>query len=81
MSSTSRSRAGRDAQRELETLVLVHDLHGGHSGPGERQGVAVHPLHLHPESASVGDDDAEVADLRNVDSRVIDLVEDAAADR
>src|SRR6185312_6780751 len=73
--------ARHDAQRELETVVLVHDAHRGHSRSGERQGVAVHPLHLHPESLSIGDDDAEIADLRKIDARMIDLVEDAAADR
>ena len=70
----------RDAQRELEALVPVHDAHRRYSRRGKRQGVAVHPLDLHPEAAPVGDDDAEIADLRNVDARIVNLVEDAAAD-
>ena len=71
----------RHAQRELEALVPVHDAHGGHSRRRKLQGVAVHPLDLHPEPAPVRDDEAEIPDLRNVDTRMVDLVEDAAADR
>ena len=39
------------------------------------------PLDLDPEPLAVGNDEAEVADLRNVDARVKHLVHDAAADR
>src|SRR5262249_48119525 len=34
-----------------------------------------------PEAFAISDDEAEIADLRNVDPRVIDLVDDAEAER
>ncbi len=39
------------------------------------------PLDLDPEPLTVGDDEAKVADLRNVGSRKVDLVQDSMADR
>src|SRR3569623_200311 len=50
------------------------------AGHGERQLVMVQPLDLHPETRVVGDDDAEVAYLRDVHARIIHLVDDAVAD-
>ena len=72
--------ARRHTQPEIEALVMVHDVHRGHAGRGEPQLVLPQPLHLDPEARTVGDDETEVADLRQVNARVIDLVDDAAAD-
>jgi len=38
-------------------------------------------LDLRPESFAIRNDAAEIADLRDVDPRVIDLVDDAEAER
>ena len=70
-----------DAQAELEALVPVHDVHRWAAGRGEFHAVLPQALDLHPETGAVGDDEAEIADLRQVDSRVVDLVDDPAADR
>ena len=72
--------AGCHTQREIEALVLVHDVHRGRAGGGEPQLVLPQPLHLDPEACAVADDETEVADLRDVKARVIDLVDDSAAD-
>ena len=74
-------RAGDDAQRELESRVPVHDAHRRNSGSEQLHRMLPQPLHLHPEPVAVGDDEAEIPDLWNVDARVIHLVHDAAADR
>src|SRR5205807_1995852 len=44
------------------------------------QRVVLVALDLRPEPARPGDDEAEVADLRDVDPRVVDLVDDAEAE-
>ena len=67
-------------QREIEALVVVHDVHRGRAGRGEPQLVLPQALHLDPEARAVADDETQVADLRDVNARVIDLVDDAAAD-
>ncbi len=72
--------AGRDAQREIEARVVVHDAHPGCAGRGELELVLPQPFHLDPEPRAVANDEPEVADLRQVDARVVDLVDDAAAD-
>src|SRR5205085_2169959 len=72
--------ARRHTQREIDALVLVHDVHRGHAGRGEPQLVLPQPLHLDPEARTVGDDETEVADLRQVNAQVIDYVYYAAAD-
>ena len=70
----------RDAQGQLKARVFVHDPHGRHAGARRLEPVGVHPLDLDPEPLAVRHDETEVADLRDVDTRVIDLVDDSAAD-
>ena len=43
--------------------------------------MTVEALDLDPEALAIGNDEAEIADLRNVDARMVDLVNDPAADR
>src|SRR5260370_25806239 len=58
----------------------MNDVHCGRAGRGELQVVLPQALHLDPEARTVADDETEVADLRDVNARVIDLVDDAAPD-
>ncbi len=72
-------RIGRHPQRQLEALVPVGDLHRRHARRQQLEGIVLQPLDLDPEPFAVGDDEAEVANLRDVDPRVIDLVDDPEA--
>jgi hypothetical protein len=38
-------------------------------------------LNLRPEAVRSGHDEAEISDLRQIDSRIIDFIDDAEADR
>jgi hypothetical protein len=69
----------RDPQRELEARMPVYHLHRRDAGACGGEAVVGVPLHLGPEAVAIGHDEAEVADLRQVDARVIDLVHDAVA--
>jgi hypothetical protein len=70
-----------NAQAQGIALVLVHDLDGGDAGRQQPEPVIGDALDLGPETFAIGDDEPEIADLRNVDPRVIDLVDDAEPDR
>ena len=71
-------RVGADAQRQGEARMAMR--HGGERNARRRrvERVAVQPLDLDPEARTVAHDEAEVADLRDVDARVVHLVDDAA---
>src|SRR5579859_4396930 len=43
--------------------------------------VVFDPLHLDPKALAVGNDEAEVPDLRNVDARIVHFIDDAEAQR
>jgi len=72
-------RARHDPQDQIEPLVMMHDVHRGNPGTGEGDGRLAEAFDLDPEPAAVGDDEAEIANLRNVDARIVDLVDDPAA--
>ena len=59
----------------------MHDAHGGDARGDQFDRVLPKPLDLDPEPTPVGDQKAEIADLRNIDARVVHLIDDAAADR
>src|SRR5271163_4639 len=61
--------------------MAMHDVDRGNAGLEQIDRVLPEPLDLHPEALAVGHDEAEVADLRDIDPRVVDLVQNAAADR
>ena len=71
---------GRNPQAELEAWVPVQDFDGRDAGTGRRDAVIGIPLDLDPEAVAVSDNEAEIADLRHVDARVVHLVDDAVAD-
>jgi hypothetical protein len=48
--------------------------------PGAAHGVIVESPQLDPEAFVVGDDEAEILDLRDVDARIVDLGHDALGD-
>src|SRR4029077_983158 len=73
--------ARRHAQHQLEARVMVHDLPGRHSPVCKLEVVLPHPLDLDPEPGAIADDEAKIPDLRNVDPRVVDLVDYAAPNR
>src|SRR3954468_20450334 len=61
--------------------MLVHDLDRRHAGGQRPQRVVLVALDLGPEPVWSGDDKAEIADLRDIDPRIIDLVDDAKSER
>ena len=69
-----------DLQRQLEAFVPVDDVHRRGRGRAELHYVPPQALYLYPETRTVGDDEPEVADLRQIDARVVHLVDDATAD-
>ncbi len=72
-------RIGRDPQPQIEARMLMDDFDRGNAGSRLHAAVTAQALHLHPEALAVGDDESEVADLRDVGARVIHLVQDAEA--
>jgi len=60
--------------------VLVDDFYRRYARRRERDPISAKALDLDPEPVAIRDDEAEVTDLRNVDARVVDLVQDAVAD-
>ena len=68
-------------QSQRIALVLVHDFDGRHTRHRQPHPVIGDALDLGPEALAIGNDEAEVADLRNVNPRVVDLVDDAEAER
>jgi hypothetical protein len=75
------ARIGGDAQPQRVALVRVHDLDRRYPRRQQVQRVVLVALDLRPEPARPGDDEAEIADLRDVDARPVDLVDDAEAGR
>ena len=75
------ARVGGDAQPERVALMLVEDFDRRHARRDEPQRVILVALDLGPEAARPGHDKAEIADLRGIDARVIDFVDDAEAER
>jgi hypothetical protein len=71
----------RGAGADLETVMPVTDFHQRNPRARRLQDMLVQAFDLHPEPCIVGDDEPEITDLRNVDTRIIDLVHDAAPDR
>ena len=57
------------------------DLVGGNAWCDRSQLILTHPLDLDPKSLVVGEDEAEVPNLRNVDPRPVDFVDDAITSR
>ncbi len=74
-------RIWRHPQGQPKSLVLVGDLHRGRPRRQQLEPIVLQPLDLDPEAFPVGDDEAEIADLRDVDPRVVDLVDDPEPDR
>jgi hypothetical protein len=74
-------RVGRDAQGQRIAVMPVHDLDRWSAGRQQLQRVIGVALDFRPEPIGAGDDKPEVADLRDVDPRVVHLVDDAEADR
>src|SRR5204863_103080 len=74
-------RVGRDPEPQPIPGMDMGDLDGGDARRDEPQRIVGDPLDLDPEAAVVGDDEAEIADLRNIDARIIDFVDDAEAER
>src|SRR6202011_554082 len=72
---------GRDAQRQVEARMVVDDFYRRRPGRQQPDRVAAQPLDLDPKPGAVGDDEAEVAGLRAVYARIVDLIDDAEAER
>jgi hypothetical protein len=66
-----------DAQAQRVALMLVDDFDGRDTGRQQPHPIIGNALDLGPETLVVSDDEAEVTDLRDVDARVIHLVDDA----
>ena len=66
-----------NAQAQRIALVPMDDFDGRNAGRQEPQPIVGDALHLGPEAVAVGNDEAEVADLRDVDARVVHFVDDA----
>ena len=69
-----------DAQGEDEARVAMLDLDRRHAWGRQAEAIVAEPPQLDPEAAVVGDDEAEVLDLRDIDARIIDLGDDAFGD-
>ncbi len=72
--------AGRYPQSELEALVTVDDAHRRYARGGELNDVLPQSLDLDPETRAIAHEKTEIADLRDIDARIVDLVDDPAAD-
>src|SRR5439155_7273502 len=70
-------RVGGDAQLEGVAGVPMGDLYRRDARRQQAQRIILVALDLRPEPVGAGDDKAQVADLRGVDPRIIDLVDDA----
>src|SRR5271166_6954903 len=57
--------------------MLMQDLDRRHARRQKLHAVIRDALDFGPETFAVGDDEPEIADLRQVDPRVIDLIDDA----
>src|SRR3954447_19242068 len=73
------ARVRGDAQAQRITRMFVQNLDGRHARGEQAQLVVGVALDLGPETFRASDDKAEVPDLRDVDARVVDLVDDAEA--
>ena len=61
--------------------MLMQDLDRRHARRQKLHAVIRDTLDFGPETFAVGDDEPEIADLRQVDPRVIDLIDDAETKR
>src|ERR1700730_2803933 len=59
----------------------MHDFDGRSARRQQPQGIIFQTLDLHPKAAAVRHDEAEITELRNVDARIIDLVDNAKPER
>ena len=73
-------RPRHDGERQLEASVAMDDVDRRNAGLEEVDRVLPEPLDLHPKALAIGHQETEVADLRNVYSRIVDFVQDPAAD-
>ena len=72
-------RIRRDAQTQVETRMPVNNFDCRNAWRRQFATVVAQTLDLDPETFSVGDDEAQITDLRHIHTRVIDFVEDAIA--
>jgi hypothetical protein len=61
--------------------VLVHDFDRRDPGGQQPKRVIGVALDLGPKAVGSGDDETEIADLRDVDPRIVDFVDDTEAER
>jgi hypothetical protein len=61
--------------------MFVHDFDRRNPGGQQPQRVVGMALDLGPETVRSGDDEAEIADLREVDPRIVDFIDDTEAER
>ncbi len=71
--------AGDDSENQLEAIVPMNDSDRRTPGCAELHHMPLHAFDFDPEPFAVTDDETHVADLRDVDTRVIDLVENSPA--
>ncbi len=71
--------AGDDSENQLEAIVPMNDADRRTPGRAEFQHVPFHAFDFDPEPLAVTDEETHIADLGDVDTRVIDLVENSSA--
>ena len=69
-----------DLQREHEARMTMYDFDRRHAVARECHAIVQQPSKFDPEAPIVGDDEAEILDLRNVDPGIIDFGDDALGD-
>lgn len=72
-------RIGRYPQTQYIAGMGVHNLESRHARSNRANAVIAVPLDFRPEPFSVGNNESQVADLGNIYSRPVDLVDDAIA--
>ena len=60
--------------------MSVYHLDCGYPGTGQRQLIIVQALYLDPKTVAVGNDESQVANLGDIDARVIDFIYDAVTE-
>jgi len=71
------ARIGRYSQTQQIAGMRVYDLESGHSRRNRANAVIAVPLDLGPETFSIGNNESQVADLGKINSRPVNLVDDA----
>ena len=61
--------------------MLMQDFDRRHARRQKLHAVIGNAFDFGPETFAVGDDEPEIADLRQVDPRIIDLIDDAETKR